>query len=59
MSKSVAMRSTNNYRKMHHKPMRRKPLKRLSENLTVIGKATTGGGMYFSSLLHRLKMQKL
>lgn len=49
---------TNNWRKMHHIPLRRKPLKRVffktpNENLIIFG--TTGCGMSFSDKIDVLR----
>lgn len=41
-STSYYRRASNNWLKMHGKPMRRKPLKKIPENIVVIGRTGTG-----------------
>lgn len=53
-------KKSNNWLKMHHKPMRRKPLKKPSANLVVIGKM--GCGRSFTDkmkLLHGEEYKRL
>lgn len=46
-------KTSNNYLKLHGRPMRRKPIKRPQENVIVIG--MTGKGMSFTDKLQTLR----